>query len=307
MQKNNTVSVVMSTYNGEKYILDQLKSLKNQSNCVDEVLIIDDCSKDATVEMARRYISSYNLNSKWKIIQNKINQGWKHNFMFGAQQAKGDLVFFSDQDDVWFQNKIEIYDQIFSENDNINVLASHETEWMGESSSVMLSITSNSYDLIPFNNKNYLIQCSGCTMAVRKKYLMHVLPFYKDGWAHDDFLWKMSTLDDSFALLNSSTILHRIHENNESRKKRDKGSTLKGINLEKNITNSLLSRLNEDTTIDKINLKKRIVYHKQRGNLKREKFFESKNLLYVFQILINYMDIYRRKRQLIGDILLLNK
>ena len=70
------VSVVLCCYNGEKYIKEQLDSLKTQTRQPDEVLIIDDCSKDNTVKIVEEYIKSNDLKS-WKMIRNGQNKGWK--------------------------------------------------------------------------------------------------------------------------------------------------------------------------------------------------------------------------------------
>ena len=73
------ISVVMTTYNGKKYLLEQLESLRNQTLKIDEVIIMDDWSKDETPELIRKYIIDNNL-SGWKLIENQTNQGWKKNF-----------------------------------------------------------------------------------------------------------------------------------------------------------------------------------------------------------------------------------
>ena len=69
------LSVVISTYNGEDYIERQLDSIKNQTRPADEVLIIDDCSTDNTVNIIRRYIEKNDLCS-WKFEVNNQNKGW---------------------------------------------------------------------------------------------------------------------------------------------------------------------------------------------------------------------------------------
>ena len=76
------LSVVISTYNGSKYILEQLDSIRNQTRRADEVMIIDDCSTDDTVEKINNFLKKYNLNN-WKIVKNVENKGWKRNFMEG--------------------------------------------------------------------------------------------------------------------------------------------------------------------------------------------------------------------------------
>ena len=75
------LSVVISTYNGSKYILEQLDSIRNQTRRADEVMIIDDCSTDDTVEKINNFLKKYNLNN-WKIVKmSKIKGGkeilWK--------------------------------------------------------------------------------------------------------------------------------------------------------------------------------------------------------------------------------------
>ncbi len=65
----------MATYNGEKYLIEQLDSLRNQTLSADEVIFCDDCSKDATPSMIREYIMNYHLEDKWRFIQNEKNLG----------------------------------------------------------------------------------------------------------------------------------------------------------------------------------------------------------------------------------------
>lgn len=73
------ISVVMTTYNGQKYLLEQLESLRNQTFKIDEVIIMDDCSQDETPNLIRKYIADNDLKG-WKLIENQTNQGWKKKF-----------------------------------------------------------------------------------------------------------------------------------------------------------------------------------------------------------------------------------
>ena len=86
------ISVVIATYNGEKYIEAQLRSVFMQSKLVDEVLIFDDGSTDGTVESVNRFIAENGCNG-WRLIQNKENKGYCKNFLEGAKTAKGDIIF----------------------------------------------------------------------------------------------------------------------------------------------------------------------------------------------------------------------
>ena len=73
------VSLVMAVYNGEKYLKEQLDSLRLQTHPLDEVLIIDDQSKDDSYIYVRQYIDGYQLKN-WKIIKNEKNLGYRANF-----------------------------------------------------------------------------------------------------------------------------------------------------------------------------------------------------------------------------------
>ena len=116
-------SVVLSTYNGEQYIIEQLESIKNQTRIPDEVLIYDDCSTDQTVELVRNFIDKNRLDA-WKLEVNQHNKGWKKNFMNGIWSASGDLVFPCDQDDIWMPHKIATMEKIIEDNSSIMVLTS---------------------------------------------------------------------------------------------------------------------------------------------------------------------------------------
>ena len=112
------ISLLMATYNGEKYIVEQLKSIYNQTVNPDEVLIADDVSNDRTVELIERFIEQHDLKN-WKLMINSSNKGYKKNFYDLIQQATGDVIFLSDQDDVWEKNKIELMTKELEKNTKI--------------------------------------------------------------------------------------------------------------------------------------------------------------------------------------------
>lgn len=99
-----TVSVVMATYNGEKYLREQLDSIINQTYPIHEIIIQDDCSTDGTVAIIKEYIENYSF---IKLYVNEHNLGFNQNFKTAVMRATGDFVALSDQDDVWFPEKIE--------------------------------------------------------------------------------------------------------------------------------------------------------------------------------------------------------
>lgn len=87
------ISIVLSTYNGEKYVYKLLQSLLDQTRQPDEVLIFDDKSNDDTVDIIQKFILSNNLKHNWKLEVNQENKGWRRNFMEGMWSSTGDLVF----------------------------------------------------------------------------------------------------------------------------------------------------------------------------------------------------------------------
>lgn len=99
-----TVSVVMATYNGEKYLSEQIDSILAQSYPVYELIIQDDCSTDGTTDIVRRYMEKYSF---IKLFVNDHNVGFSENFRLATMHATGDFVAFSDQDDIWFPQKLE--------------------------------------------------------------------------------------------------------------------------------------------------------------------------------------------------------
>ncbi len=97
------VSVVLGTYNGEKYLAEQLDSILNQTYRPLELVISDDASVDGT----RQVLQKYENNPLVRIFYQEKNLGLTKNFSLAALQARGELIAFSDQDDIWMSNKIE--------------------------------------------------------------------------------------------------------------------------------------------------------------------------------------------------------
>lgn len=111
-----TTSVCMGTYNGEKYIEEQLYSILHQTKTPDEVVICDDCSADGTVEKIQKFIIDNHLEGSWHLYQNQQNKGYPANFYYACSLCTKEVVFLSDQDDIWSENKLEQMCKILEEN-----------------------------------------------------------------------------------------------------------------------------------------------------------------------------------------------
>lgn len=111
------ISVCMATYNGEKFVTRQLDSIINQLEPDDEIIIVDDCSKDNTVNLIK---STYG--SRVKVYINEQNLGPIRSFERAISLAKGDYIFLSDQDDIWEENKIKEVVKVFKNVDPILII-----------------------------------------------------------------------------------------------------------------------------------------------------------------------------------------
>jgi glycosyltransferase involved in cell wall biosynthesis len=102
----STVAIVMTTYNGEKYVEEQIKSILASAYQDFELYIFDDGSSDATISILERYDESYQ--GKVHMIRNEMNYGVTMNFIQALSKMTTDYIMFCDQDDVWLPNKISI-------------------------------------------------------------------------------------------------------------------------------------------------------------------------------------------------------
>jgi glycosyltransferase involved in cell wall biosynthesis len=104
MKEISKVSVVMCTYNGDKYLTEQIESILNQTYPVYELIVQDDGSTDNTVRILRDYAEKY---PSMRVYQNEQRKGVYDNFFSAMRRATGDYIAISDQDDIWKPDKIE--------------------------------------------------------------------------------------------------------------------------------------------------------------------------------------------------------
>ena len=109
------ISVCMATYNGEKYLKDQLDSILKQIQSSDEVIISDDGSNDSTRYIIEKFQKEY----KNIYLVDGPKRGVQKNFENALKHARGDILFLSDQDDIWMDGKVE---RVLKEFENSNTL-----------------------------------------------------------------------------------------------------------------------------------------------------------------------------------------
>ena len=204
------ISVCMATYNGEQYIEAQIKSILVQLQENDELIISDDKSNDRTLEI----ISNLN-DHRINVFINEGEKGYTKNFENALVNAKGDIIFLADQDDVWTSCKVEIILKGLEESD---MIISNATIV----SSDLKIINSSHFDLYRVKNgflHNFIkTRYIGACMAFRKDVLIKALPFpkYQKYCAHDYWITLVGEIFFKVALEDTPLLLYRRHGNNAS-------------------------------------------------------------------------------------------
>ena len=216
-------SVVLSSYNGEEYIEEQLQSILDQTLKPDEVLIVDDGSTDSTVTLVRSFISKNQLAGSWMLSVNKENKGWRRNFMDSFHKASGDVIFSCDQDDIWDKEKIKKMVQCFEDNPDMEVLASNFASFMikdGKTISLKNGLTKKKLGVslkkrlerVEANKLVLHTFVPGCTLAFRSSLLYKTDLVWHNEWAHDSVISIVSKLRGTYFFLNEILIYYRRHE-----------------------------------------------------------------------------------------------
>lgn len=300
------ISILLATYNGEEYIIEQLDSLYKQIRKPDEVIIIDDCSTDKTVDVVKKYIAKMNLEDSWKIIVNEKNKGWRQNFRDGIALTTGDIIFFADQDDVWFVEKILIISELFKEQKDINVIGSDKI-FFGEDIPVKKDVKQAHTKKVVLKNKakKLLIQTGGSTMAFRRSYYDSIEGFYSPEFAHDDFFWKMGVVDSSLLVIKEPLIFRRIHANNASMKKRNRSMALDMLDKQVDTATSVYNYLNSSVgNIKNLEKRKKIVNNYICGTKARKRMIASGKIRMLIKVIPFYWDVYFNFRTFMGDVVL---
>lgn len=176
------ISVCIATYNGERYLKEQLDSILAQISDEDEVIVSDDGSSDRTLDIVRAY-----RKPNIRICVNEGNHGYTPNFENALKNAKGDYIFLSDQDDVWKQNKVAVcmeilrtYDFVVSDAEMVDGDGKLLYGSFFKERGTRHGLLSN---IIMFG---YL----GCCLCFRRELLQFALPFPADHklCTHDNWL-----------------------------------------------------------------------------------------------------------------------
>ena len=204
--REKLITVVMCTYNGERYLRKQLDSIITQTYKNIEVIIVDDCSTDNTYSILEEYASKY---ACVHIRQNKNNLGFNKNFEQALPLANGEFIAISDQDDIWYPEKLtKLYKRIGNKG-----LVFSNSELIDENDQLTgkrllynaIEVDSLSYQSILINNF-----VTGHTVLLKREFLKRALPFPADGY-YDWWLGFIAFYYNEITYLDEVLTAYRFH------------------------------------------------------------------------------------------------
>ncbi|KAF5054864.1 Glycosyl transferase family 2 [anaerobic digester metagenome] len=216
------IDILLASYNGEKYIAEQIDSILNQTYKDWFLYIKDDCSTDNTLSIIRNYESRYK--DKIKVITSDIKSGSaKDNFFSMLKYSENEYTMTCDQDDVWLLNKIEItlYKMLEAEKENkdIPILVHTDLKVVDEKLKKITDslIKMQNIDFRRDKLNNLLVQniVTGCTVMVNRKLLNYIKIVPQQAIMHDWWMALLASALGQIYFIDIPTVLYRQHSNND--------------------------------------------------------------------------------------------
>lgn len=203
------VSVCIPTYNGEKYIRRQLETILQQLEAEDEVIISDDSSSDATVEIIKSF-----SDSRIKLLEGNVFHSAIYNLENALKHSSGEYIFLADQDDVWLEDKVNVLLELLSSYD---LVISDSIVVDDKEKTLLLSLFSLLGSGKGFWKNLFKNTYVGCCMAFRRSVLNYALPFPEKLPMHDVWIGMCAERNKLRILFyKKPLILYRRHHDNSS-------------------------------------------------------------------------------------------
>ncbi|HRH41385.1 MAG TPA: glycosyltransferase family 2 protein [Pyrinomonadaceae bacterium] len=224
------ISIALCTYNGEIFLSEQLASYLNQSRLPDELVICDDRSSDKTVEILQDFAKTAPF--EVKLFVNEQNLGVTKNFEKAISLCTGEIIFLSDQDDVWMPEKLQIIENEFEKSPEISLiftdaeLVDEKLQPLGhnlwefalwEYSFSQSNAKQEFNPNVGFETLIFGRTVAGCNMAFRAKIVKVLIPFpqMKDFLIHDGWILLASSLFFKIKPFNQALVKYRQHANQQ--------------------------------------------------------------------------------------------
>lgn len=211
------ISIALATYNGSKFLREQLDSILAQSMENFEVVACDDCSTDETRQILEEYASK---DSRFKVFLNKNNLGFKKNFEKIISLCKGEFIAFCDQDDIWEPNHLEILYNNVEDNDCIGANSLIIDENGTSQNKTLLEywpiheMPKNEKEL--FQHELYSNVIQGTASLIRASLINQALPIPENIKYHDYWFALVAGLNEKCKYIGDVVLKYRRHSNNAS-------------------------------------------------------------------------------------------
>lgn len=214
------ISVCMATYNGASYISEQISSILSQLSEYDELIVSDDYSTDATVAIVRRF-----NDHRIKIIFNTNSGGYSGNFENALNNSLGEIIFLSDQDDIWLEGRVDKMEHMLIDSNLVVCNANYVDKNLQPLNQTLFNLRGGKKG---FYNNIYKLRYLGACMAFRRDIFSKLLPFPKNKilCPHDmwialicEYYYKVETTSEAL-------ILYRRHENTTSNGGQKSGNSI---------------------------------------------------------------------------------
>jgi glycosyltransferase involved in cell wall biosynthesis len=205
-----SISLAMTTFNGARYLREQLTSLSSQSVKPSELVVCDDGSTDETVSILKSF--SAQAPFEVRIFQNAQRLGYQQNFIKAASLCKGALIAFCDQDDIWEDDKLSVVSKYFMQSDDL--LVTHDYSVFFEDGRQLIP---SYFGHLALSGRSPVVNLKGCSLIFRRKLIELVgWPPPQSAWSHDLWVCFTALLLEKRGWIRQSLIRHRIHGTNTS-------------------------------------------------------------------------------------------
>lgn len=218
MAERPSVSVAMATYNGAAFVTEQLASILDQLHDTDEVVVVDDASRDDTASVIDAI-----ADPRVRLVRSPVNRGYVRTFEEAMLTATGDVILLADQDDIWLPGHVDVLVEALDDHQvaasNLRILGTGDglqspfgkPEW-GLRRADQHRVLANLAGVLAGMRPYY-----GCAMGVRRDALRTALPFPSYlAESHDLWLAAYGNLARSIAHVEQPTVLRRLHEDNQT-------------------------------------------------------------------------------------------
>jgi len=204
------ISIAMATYNGARFVQEQLQSFAEQTRLPDELIISDDGSTDATKQIVSHFATSAPFRVRY--FENTGCPGYTGNFNSAIQETTGDLVFLSDQDDVWLPNKLADVEKLArSHSEKLVFINDAEIAHRDLKTTGLTKL--GQIRSLGLDDRTFVM---GCCCAVRRQLLTFGMPIPSGFHGHDNWLVGLSNGLNATVIYERVLQLYRRHGQNQS-------------------------------------------------------------------------------------------